>query len=76
MFETEISFALLLFGLYAAFTALFIVCDTYLIPAVEVFITAYNIPEEVPCLYTILITFLILIEGIFNFGPKICRQLS
>eukprot|EP01036_Dinobryon_divergens_P022333 gene22334-30578_t len=48
MLEVELCFALLLFGLYAAFTALFIVCDTYLIPAVEVFISAYNIPEEVP----------------------------
>jgi hypothetical protein len=47
MLEVELCFALLLFGLYAAFTALFIVCDTYLIPAVEVFINAYNIPEEV-----------------------------
>ena len=47
MLEAEISFTLLVFGLYTAFTALFIICDTYLIPAVEVFITAYNIPEEV-----------------------------
>ena len=47
LLEAELCFALLLFGLYAAFTALFIVCDMYLIPAVEVFINAYNIPEEV-----------------------------
>lgn len=40
-------FLLLSFILYVIFTALCIVCDKYLIPAVEVFITTYNIPEEV-----------------------------
>jgi len=47
MEQSYIAFALLICGLYATFNSLFIVCDNYLIPAVGVFITAYNVPEEI-----------------------------
>lgn len=39
--------ALILLGFVCTFYALCIICDDYLVPAVEVFIEQYNIPEEV-----------------------------
>ena len=36
-----------LLGLLLVFTALCVVCDEHLVPTVELFITQFNVPEEV-----------------------------